>query len=142
MAIVRSLSMVGLVPVKVSQLVSLFMPYPAFSAMPTYRKSLAMVGLRSLEYIFPRISLTGRGKAPPFMNSIWSVYTRTHERSESKWSQCITMFANASRRTLYWLSSVVAKPSFLMWIGASTSVRKRRRIICTASQMFCCSGMR
>ena len=34
-AMVRSLSMVGLVPVRVSQLVSLFIPYPAFSAMPT-----------------------------------------------------------------------------------------------------------
>ena len=35
--------MLGLVPVRVSQLASLFMPYPAFSAMPTKRKSLAMV---------------------------------------------------------------------------------------------------
>ena len=54
MAMVRSLSMVGHVPVKVSQLASLFMPYPAFSAMPTKRKSLAMVGLRSSECIFPQ----------------------------------------------------------------------------------------
>ena len=34
---------------------------------------LAMVGLRSLEYIFPSMSLTGRGNAPPFINSMWSV---------------------------------------------------------------------
>lgn len=44
-AMVRSLSMVGRVPFRVSQLASLFMPYPAFSAMPTKRKSLAMDGL-------------------------------------------------------------------------------------------------
>ena len=66
-AMMRSLSMVGRVPVNVSQLVSLFTPYPAFSAMPTKRKSLAIVGLRSLEHILPSIFLTGRGKAPPFM---------------------------------------------------------------------------
>lgn len=48
-AIVRSLSIVGRAPVSDSQLTSLFMPYPAFSAIPTKRNNLAIVGLRSFE---------------------------------------------------------------------------------------------
>ena len=85
-AIVRSLSMVGRVPVRVSQLASLFMPYPAFSAMPTKRKSLAMVGLRSFEYILPSISLTGSGKAPTFMA------TYTDERVGEKKKLVLVIF--------------------------------------------------